>query len=131
MEAGTQDPPTAAVKHTAAMPPRPDLSNFMMGAGFMLTPTKFLEGCQERCGDYFTLRPGPDIRPLVVTCDPAAVKQVFTGDPNVLHAGEGNAILAPILGCARCCCSTAPSTCASAGCCCRRSTASACAPTAS
>ena len=30
--------------------------------------------------------------------DPEAVKQVFTGDPRVFHAGEGNQILAPVLG---------------------------------
>ena len=79
------------------LPARPDLSRYMMGAGFMLTPTRFLEACHERCGDYFTLRPEPDVR-LVVTCDPAAVKQVFTGDPNLLYAGEGNVSLSLILG---------------------------------
>ena len=81
----------------AGLPPRPDLSRFMMSVGFMLTPTRFLDACHERCGDYFTLRPAAD-RTLVVTVDPAAVKQVFTGDPNLLHAGEGNVVLAPILG---------------------------------
>jgi cytochrome P450 family 135 len=30
--------------------------------------------------------------------DPEMVKQVFTGDPRVFHAGEGNQILAPVLG---------------------------------
>ena len=30
--------------------------------------------------------------------DPEAVKQVFTGDPRVFHAGEGNQILRPVLG---------------------------------
>jgi cytochrome P450 len=30
--------------------------------------------------------------------DPDAVKQVFTGDPALLHAGEANAILRPLLG---------------------------------
>ena len=34
----------------------------------------------------------------MVVSHPDAVKQVFTGDPNVLHAGEGNAILRPLLG---------------------------------
>ena len=29
---------------------------------------------------------------------PDAVKQVFTGDPDVLHAGEGNQVLKPLLG---------------------------------
>lgn len=79
------------------LPPRPDLSNFMMSMGFMLTPTKFLDDCHERCGDYFTLRPAAD-RDLVLTADPEAVKRVFTGDPNLLYAGEGNITLAPILG---------------------------------
>ena len=73
------------------LPPRPDLSRFMMMAGFMLRPTRFLDACQERCGDYFTLRPERD-RLLVVTADPAAVKQVFTGDPDLLYAGEGNVV---------------------------------------
>ena len=79
------------------MPPRPDLSAFMMSAGFMLTPTRFLDACHRRCGDYFTLRPAPD-REIVFTVDPAAVEKVFKGDPNLLYAGEGNISLAPILG---------------------------------
>jgi cytochrome P450 len=79
------------------MPPRPDLSRLMMSAGFMLMPTRFIEACHERCGDYFTLRPAPD-REIVFTVDPAAVERVFKGDPNLLYAGEGNIPLAPILG---------------------------------
>jgi cytochrome P450 len=99
MEASTEalvDEPVPAVD-SFGLPPRPDLSRFMMSAGFILTPTRFLDACQRRCGDYFTLRPARD-RTLVVTADPAAVKQVFTGDPRLLHAGEGNAVLGPILG---------------------------------
>jgi len=99
MEAGTEtlaSAPGAPVDETL-LPPRPDLSRFMMTAGFMLTPTRFLDSCHRRCGDYFTLRPAAD-RLLVVTADPAAVKQVFTGDPDLLYAGEGNVTLAPILG---------------------------------
>ena len=33
-----------------------------------------------------------------VLADPAMVKQVFTGDPRVFHAGEGNEVLRPLLG---------------------------------
>src|ERR1700757_2513714 len=79
------------------LPPRPDLSRFMMSAGFVLRPTQFLEQCHERMGDYFTLRPTRD-RVIVVTVDPEAVRQVFTGDPDLLHAGAANIVLAPILG---------------------------------
>jgi cytochrome P450 len=34
----------------------------------------------------------------VVTSDPGVIKQVFTGDPRLLHAGEANRILLPVLG---------------------------------
>ena len=89
-------PPVAEAADTA-LPPRPDLGRYMMGFGFMLQPTRFFDACWQRCGDYFTLLPEAD-RVLVVTADPEAVKQVFTGDPNLLYAGEGNVTLAPILG---------------------------------
>jgi cytochrome P450 len=68
-----------------------------MSIGFVLQPARFLEECQANVGDYFTLRPAPG-REIVVTADPAAVKQVFTGDPALLHAGEANIILGPLLG---------------------------------
>jgi cytochrome P450 len=45
----------------------------------------------------FTIRIGNE-PPWVVLSDPDAVKQVFTGDPRLLHAGEANVILRPILG---------------------------------
>ena len=34
----------------------------------------------------------------VFISDPDAVKQVFTGDPRLLHAGEANIVLLPVLG---------------------------------
>jgi cytochrome P450 len=87
----------ARVIDESRLPPRPELSRYMMAFGFILHPTRFLEACQEDCGDFFTLRPTPD-RKVVFTVDPDAVKQIFTGDPNVLYAGAGNIVLAPILG---------------------------------
>lgn len=69
----------------------------MMDVGFLVKPTRFFDACAADCGDFFTLRPQKD-RVLVVTSDPATVREVFTGDPAVLHAGEGNIVLAPILG---------------------------------
>ena len=34
----------------------------------------------------------------MITSDPDTIKQVFTGDPRLLHAGEANRILLPVLG---------------------------------
>jgi cytochrome P450 len=101
--AATVSPDTNAAPHVpvvpdlTTLPPRPTLSRWMMRTGFIFQPTKFLDQCHERMGDYFTLLPAPG-RVLVVTVDPAAVKQVFTGDPALLHAGEANIVLAPLLG---------------------------------
>jgi cytochrome P450 len=63
---------------------------------FLLQPTAFLDHCQRRYGDYFTLRL-PN-RTTVISSDPEAVKTVFTADPDHLLAGRSNAILQPLLG---------------------------------
>ncbi len=56
-----------------------------------------LDQCHRRFGDTFSLRIANQ-GTWVVLADPADVQSVFTGDPDVLHAGEGNAILEPVLG---------------------------------
>jgi cytochrome P450 len=56
-----------------------------------------LDTCQARFGDMFTLKIANE-GTWVVTSDPEVVKQVFTGDPRLLHAGEANRILLPVLG---------------------------------
>ncbi len=58
---------------------------------------RLLYACQDRYGDIFTIRLAYE-GTWVMLADPAAIKQVFTGDPKVFHAGEGNQILAPLLG---------------------------------
>jgi cytochrome P450 family 135 len=56
-----------------------------------------LYSCQDRYGDVFTLKILGE-GTWVILADPEAVKQVFTGDPRVFHAGEGNQLLEPLLG---------------------------------
>jgi cytochrome P450 len=56
-----------------------------------------LETCQARFGDMFTLKIANE-GTWVMTSNPDAIKQVFTGDPRLLHAGEGNRVLLPVLG---------------------------------
>jgi cytochrome P450 family 135 len=58
---------------------------------------RMLFACQDRYGDMFTLRIAYE-GTWVMLADPDAIKQVFTGDPKVFHAGEGNQVLAPVLG---------------------------------
>jgi cytochrome P450 len=58
---------------------------------------RVLYACQDRYGDIFTLKIVGE-GTWVMLADPEAVKQVFTGDPRVFHAGEGNQLVEPLLG---------------------------------
>jgi len=57
----------------------------------------FMERCQQRYGDIFTLKIAHEGN-WVMLAHPDMVKQVFTGDPAVFHAGEGNVVLRPLVG---------------------------------
>jgi len=57
----------------------------------------FLVQSRRRFGPMFTLEIAYEGKWIVVS-DPELIKQVFTGDPKVFHAGEGNDILRPLLG---------------------------------
>ncbi len=65
--------------------------------GWALRPMPFMERCRARYGDVFTLRIRNE-NTWVFLSDPEDVKRVFTGNPEVLRAGEANAILEPVLG---------------------------------
>ena len=56
-----------------------------------------MEDCARRYGDMFTVKIANEGTWVFVT-DPDAVKQIFTGDPRLLHAGEANVVLLPVLG---------------------------------
>ena len=56
-----------------------------------------MEDLHRRHGDMFTVQIANE-GTWVFLAHPDAVKQVFTGDPRLLHAGEANRILLPLLG---------------------------------
>jgi cytochrome P450 len=58
---------------------------------------RFLEEQHRRHGDVFTLNIGGYGR-FVMLSDPDTVRDVFRGDPDVLHSGEANDILRPTVG---------------------------------
>ena len=80
-----------------ALPPGPRLPVAAKAVAWILRPTQTLEMCARRYGDTFTYRL-PRLPPIVFISDPEDVKTVFTGSPELLHAGEANAILEPVLG---------------------------------
>ncbi len=79
------------------LPPGPPLPVLVQSAIWARQARRMLYACHERYGDMFTIQIAYEGK-WVMLADPEAVKQVFTGDPKVFHAGEGNKILTPVLG---------------------------------
>ena len=81
----------------SALPPGPPWPTLVQTLAWMARPKPFMRRARERYGDMFTvqLRSGEN---FVIVSDPDVVKEVFTGDPEIFRAGEGNRVLLPVLG---------------------------------
>ena len=79
------------------VPPGPRLPAIVQLFNWLYQPIPFMEGCARRYGDCFTVR-FPGNPPLVFFTDPEAVREIFTGDPERLPAGETRIILRPLVG---------------------------------
>jgi cytochrome P450 family 135 len=79
------------------LPPGPRMGRVPQTAIWSRKAQWLLEQSRARFGPMFTLKIAYEGDWAVIS-DPELVKQVFTGDPRVFHAGEGNQILRPILG---------------------------------
>ncbi|HEV3318958.1 MAG TPA: cytochrome P450 [Solirubrobacteraceae bacterium] len=85
------------MRTTLALPPGPRLPRAVQSVIWYRRAQWLMDQCQARFGDMFTLRIAGEGE-WVLTSDPDTIKQVFTGDPRLLHAGEANRILLPVLG---------------------------------
>jgi cytochrome P450 family 135 len=98
MEAATTTAPGPAIRvPERGLPPGMPFPKAIQTALWSRQARRVLYACQDRYGDMFTIRIAYE-GTWVILADPEAIKQVFTGDPKVFHAGEGNEILAPVLG---------------------------------
>jgi cytochrome P450 len=82
----------------AALPPGSQLPVAVQSLLFGAFRPRVMAYMQRRYGDMFTLHIAPRNRRLVILSQPEQIKTVFSGAPAVYHAGEGNAILGPIMG---------------------------------
>src|SRR5438270_210084 len=80
-----------------SLPPGPRLPRTAQTARLARDPIGYIRRCRERYGELFTLRYHP-FDTLVYVCDPDAVREIFTGDPEVFRAGEANQFMEPTLG---------------------------------
>ena len=89
--------PTAPVDLTG-LPPGPHWPVWAQSVGLLRYRHRFVPHMWRKYGDVFTVRVIPEGRPLVLFTRPEHAKEIFAGDPEVFHAGKGNAILGPIMG---------------------------------
>jgi cytochrome P450 family 135 len=81
------------------LPAGPPLPTALQAAIWALRPLEFMDRCEARYGEIFTLRIRRG-RPWVLLTNPAHVKQVFTRASELMGAGAGeaNPLLEPLLG---------------------------------
>ncbi|MBT8491845.1 MAG: cytochrome P450, partial [Deltaproteobacteria bacterium] len=85
-----------------ALPPGPRTPMPLAAVRWIRDAPTVLAECYQRYGDTFTLRfpAGGSLRQtgVVVTSDPATIKEVFTGPSEGLHAGKAAQVLGPLVG---------------------------------
>ena len=79
-------------------PPGPRWPAIVQGVLFQRRRDWLLPAMARRYGDVFSLRVPPYGQHVVVFSRPEHIKEIFAADPTDLHAGEGNQILAPVMG---------------------------------
>jgi cytochrome P450 family 135 len=79
------------------LPPGPSHPRPLQTVGWITRPGPFMERCHARYGDAFTLHIAHE-GTWVFLSHPDDVRRVFTGDARVLHAGEANVVLRPVVG---------------------------------
>ncbi|HXE53152.1 MAG TPA: cytochrome P450 [Tepidisphaeraceae bacterium] len=82
---------------TSQLPPGPTTPAVWQLLQYSHSPLRFLERCAARFGDPFTVR-WAGYGTFVMLAEPEAVRDVFRGDPHVLHSGESNEFLSPTIG---------------------------------
>ena len=82
----------------ATLPPGPRWPTLLQSIALVRFRHQFVPAMYRKYGDVFTIRVMPKGQPLVLFTRPEQAKEIFAGDPEIFHAGQGNAILGPIMG---------------------------------
>ncbi|WP_342374382.1 cytochrome P450 [Myxococcus stipitatus] len=80
------------------LPPGLSASAAAQGFRFFQNPLSFLDQCVEQFGDLFTIQ-FPGSRKQVCLSNPEDLKEMYTGSPDLLHAGEAaGSVFSPLTG---------------------------------
>lgn len=85
------------MRPASPLPPRVELPTVQQSLLWRARPYELLSSSRDKLGDSFTLDLGTH-GTYAVFSHPDALREIFSADPAVLHAGEGNVVLKPLLG---------------------------------
>jgi len=88
---------TVEAKPVTALPPGSNLPILVQTILFLAARRQAHLFWHRRYGDVFSSRLAGR-RNVVTLSRPEHIRQVFAGAPTIFHAGEGNALLAPVMG---------------------------------
>jgi cytochrome P450 family 135 len=88
---------TSRVTSAEGLPPGPRLPQVLQSLLVWTQRQRFVPAMHRRYGDTFTVNAEPTGYGVVLR-NPDDLRTIFRGDPEVFHAGEGNALLAPLVG---------------------------------
>ncbi len=80
------------------LPPGPRWPALLQSIALIRFRHWFVPRMHRIYGDVFTVRAMPAGSALVLFTGPEPAQEIFAGDPEIFHAGKGNAILGPIMG---------------------------------
>jgi cytochrome P450 family 135 len=83
---------------TTGLPPGPPWPALVQTVALFRFRHWFHPWLRRNYGPAFTIRMLPGGRPFVLFTRPDDIKEIFAGDPEVFHAGKGNAVLGPVMG---------------------------------
>jgi cytochrome P450 len=80
------------------LPPGPRFNALLQSIALMRFRHQWIPRLRRKYGDVFSIKILPEGRWMVFFHKPEHVREIFAGDPEVFHAGKGNAILGPVMG---------------------------------
>lgn len=88
---------TLEANEAVTLPPGPKLPPLVQTILFLVARRQTHLRLRRRFGETFTTRIAGD-RLVVTLTRPEHIREVFAGSPTIFHAGDGNAILRPVMG---------------------------------
>jgi cytochrome P450 len=82
----------------ALLPDGPRFNGLLQSIMLMRFRHQWIPRLRRKYGDVFSIKILPEGRWMVFFNKPEHVREIFAGDPEIFHAGKGNAILGPVMG---------------------------------